>query len=549
MTARRVQIMKLLLPLSVCIHLLVLQGALSEALSQPKTYYVAVNGNDSNAGLSIDQPLAKLSTAVSKLTAGDTIYVRGGTYVSTAQITLSSNGIDSARRTCVLAYPGERPLLDFSSIGIPRVSGSADGIRVTGRYWNIKGMDVKGAPHNGIAINGGWYNIIEYCSVFENRNTGLQISNLGSYNRVVNCDSYSNRDSTSASSYDGNADGFSPKLDNGTYNYFYGCRSWQNSDDGWDGYVRPSAPVAGKDTMVTILENCWSFANGYLKSGVVGTGNGNGFKMGGGDKDLATQSISNADSLRHTMILKNCLAFDNKVRGFDQNNNRGSMTMLNCTSVRNGSNNFGIPGFIRTTSILTVENCISLGSSGVTLAGVPNPIVASNSWSAPFAGALASDFISVDTTGVRGPRKSDGSLPDLQFMHLKSTSPFIDAGTNVGLPYNGSRPDLGCFETAAITDVKASGAGVPSDFHLSQNFPNPFNPATKILFSVPLTGKATLKILNVLGQEVATLFAGIAEAGVGHQVRFNASGLASGIYFSRLEFDGNVQLKKMSLLK
>ena len=141
-----------------------------------------------------------------------------------------------------------------------------------------------------------------------------------SNNRIINCDSFFNVDPSQ-----GNADGFSPKLDVGTGNYFYGCRSWQNSDDGCDGYLRPS------DSVFTTFENCWMFHNGYLKSGAASSGNGNGFKMGGGDN-------SNADSLRHNMTLKNCLAFDNRVKGFDQNNNRGSMTLLNCTAFRNGTN-------------------------------------------------------------------------------------------------------------------------------------------------------------------------------------------------------------------
>jgi len=211
--------------------------------------------------------------------------------VSTAQITLSSNGIDTAKRSCLTGYMSERPILDFSSMGITRLSGSADGIRLTGKYWLVKGLDIKGAQHNGIQINGGNYNIVEFCAMYENRNTGLQLSTGASYNKIINCDSYYNRDSSSTS-FDGNADGFSPKLDVGTGNYFYGCRSWQNSDDGWDGYVRPAVPVAGKDTMKTTIENCWCFSNGYLKDGTRGTGNGNGFKMGGGDKDTATKTIS-----------------------------------------------------------------------------------------------------------------------------------------------------------------------------------------------------------------------------------------------------------------
>lgn len=534
--------------LRYCVLICLVCSACEISLSQPKAFYVATNGSDSNTGLSVDQPLAKVATAVGKMTAGDTIYVRGGLYTMTAQVSLSTSGIDSTKRSCLLAYPGERPILDFSSMGTPRVSGSADGIRVTGRYWKIKGLDIKGAQHNGVALNGGWYNIVEFCSMYENRNSGLQISNLGSYNRIINCDAYANRDSTNASSYDGNADGFSPKLDNGTYNYFYGCRSWQNSDDGWDGYVRPAAPVAGKDTMVTILENCWCFANGYLKNGTVGTGNGNGFKMGGGDKDAATNSISNADSLRHTMILINCLAFDNKVKGFDQNNNRGSMTLLNCTSFRNGSSNFGIPGFIRVTSTLTVKNCIALGAGGVTLAGVPAAIVATNSWTAPFSGAAPADFISLDTAGVRGPRKADGSLPDVPFMHLASTSPFVNAGTNVGLAYNGSKPDLGCFETGTGTGVRSTGSGIPTDFQLFQNFPNPFNPTTTIGFHLPADCLVRLSVHDLLGRDVAQLVNEKKSAGT-YSVELNASRLPSGVYFYTLEAGTTVSTKKLVLLR
>ena len=62
-------------------------------------------------------------------------------------------------------------------------------------------------------------------------------------------------------------------------------------------------------------------------------------------------------------------------------------------------------------------------------------------------------------------------------------------------------------------------------------------------------GRAVLKVFNILGQEIATLYDGVAAAGEYHQVIFDASRLASGIYFSRLEFGGKMQMKKMLLLK
>ena len=98
-------------------------------------------------------------------------------------------------------------------------------------------------------------------------------------------------------------------------------------------------------------------------------------------------------------------------------------------------------------------------------------------------------------------------------------------------------------------EVHVQAGSVPNVFTLGQNYPNPFNPSTSIQFTVPADGKATLKIFNALGQEVATLFDGEASAGMEHQVQFNASNLASGMYFSRLEFGGKTQIKKMTLLK
>jgi len=106
-----------------------------------------------------------------------------------------------------------------------------------------------------------------------------------------------------------------------------------------------------------------------------------------------------------------------------------------------------------------------------------------------------------------------------------------------------------CRPLSQLTAVKENRSEIPLEFSLSQNYPNPFNPSTMIQFTVPSNGHAVLKIFNVLGQEVATLFNGEATTGVNHQVEFNASNLASGIYFSRLEFDGKSQMKKMLLLK
>lgn len=99
-----------------------------------------------------------------------------------------------------------------------------------------------------------------------------------------------------------------------------------------------------------------------------------------------------------------------------------------------------------------------------------------------------------------------------------------------------------------ITAVAGSSSGIPLGFQLSQNYPNPFNPNTVIGYELPVTSRVSLKVYNLLGQEVATLFEGILQPGK-YDARFDGSGLASGVYFYRLQSDGFVGTKKLLLLK
>ena len=84
---------------------------------------------------------------------------------------------------------------------------------------------------------------------------------------------------------------------------------------------------------------------------------------------------------------------------------------------------------------------------------------------------------------------------------------------------------------------------------LSGNYPNPFNPTTNIEFTVATDGKAVLRVYNTLGQQVAELYNGEAQAGRIIQTHFDASRLASGVYFSRLQVDGKNLVKRMMLVK
>jgi hypothetical protein len=98
------------------------------------------------------------------------------------------------------------------------------------------------------------------------------------------------------------------------------------------------------------------------------------------------------------------------------------------------------------------------------------------------------------------------------------------------------------------TDVEQTGGELPTEFTLAQNYPNPFNPATIIKFSIPEASRVTLKVYDILGEEVATLVDETKNTG-NYEVDFDASDLASGMYIYRITAGNYVASKKMMLLK
>ncbi len=470
--------------------------------------YMAPDGNDANNG-SITAPLKTLGKAVSLVTAGGTIYVRGGTYACSATVKIAKSGTATSYYK-ILAYQSEKPVLDFSTVG----SGNR-GIELRCDYWYLKGIQIKNAGDNGMIITGG-YNIIEMCELDHNGDSGLQISQGGHHTKVINCDSHDNHD---AGASGGNADGFSPKLDVGDMNEFHGCRSWHNSDDGWDLYG---------NKYNTSMDSCWTWGNGWDE------GNGNGFKTGG------SKTVSNVK-------LTNCVSFNNSAKGFDQNHNMGSVTIYNCTSYRNGSGNYyfyekptgGTNTFKNNISYKTIWRNDSLAATVVQ---------ADNSWLLKGSPVSDGDFENLDSTQALLPRKADGSLPDITFLHLKNSSKMIDAGVNVGLGFTGSAPDLGAFEWKQVTEIENNVITRPGSIVLHQNYPNPFNPATTISYQLTEPGMVRVAITNMLGEQLTELVNENQVSGY-HSVSFNAANFASGIYLYSIKTNQGIIVKKMSLLK
>ncbi len=381
----------------------------------PDALIAAPDGVTGAAG-TLDEPTT-LADAVARVEAGQTIYLRGGTYALGSTVGLSQSGSDGSPLE-LRAYPldADRPRLDFSSMA----EGSSNrGVSLSGDHWHLYGLDLVGAGDNCMFVSGS-NNVVEFSTFSECADTGLQLGNGAAHNLVLNCDSYFNADSSLE-----NADGFAAKLDVGTGNRFVGCRAWNNLDDGWDGYLRPA------DGVTTTYEDCWAIDNGKLRDGTVGAGDGNGFKTGGSDdKDLS-----------HHAVYERCISAGNVHDGFDHNSNRGSVTLLNCAAHGNGSNiNFSSTNIAAS---LTIKNTISLGSNGGLTATSTD--ITNNSWQGGLS-ATDGDFVSVDAALLKSPRKSDGSLPEIDTLRLVSGSDLRNAGVDVGLPYRGSAPDLGPFE-------------------------------------------------------------------------------------------------------
>jgi hypothetical protein len=519
----------------------------------PLVLYVSPEGNDAIADGSFENPFYSVQKAVDLVQAGDFIYMKGGTYNYSKRINIGTIGATDGGTIYLGTLNGERALLDFSSMS---VDPNNQGIRLTGSYWYIYGLDIKGAGDNGLLIERnkptggtpddiknkteeGHHNTIEFCSFYDNKDTGLQMKNMAEYNQVINCDSYFNRDLE-----DGNADGFAPKLSVGTGNYFYGCRAWNNSDDGWDGILYDS-DEGFEDDMTTIYENCWAFNNGFLKDGSEGKGNGNGFKLGGS---------SNMDR-RHNVILIRCLAFDNLMKGFDQNHNTGDMFLLNCTGFSNkylkNKNHFTYKideDILAPGKELTLVNCVAVWD-GITDPDksqyTPLRLMEGNRYTCDFL-TSASDYVSTDTTGATGARKTDGNLPELPFMHVASgNTKLIDTGTIIGHfnfngiaiqdpSFNGTLPDLGCFETngtgSSINEVQDPQKQI----------------SRLIIYPQPATDRFTVNIPDALSQTRFKLYLFNPDGTQAFQTVFsgvnaiiNRDNLSSGIYLAVVIDEGS----------
>ena len=544
------------------------------------TYYVAPNGDDANNNGTISLPFKTIQRAQTAVVAGDTVWVRGGTYMmQNSQIAgysspyayvtlLSKSGSATAGRINYWAYPGEQPVFNYANLD-PNVTNPGapfaapyrlSAFEVTGSYIHLRGLEIVGVRVPLVATNvntqsicfsqsgAGGNNIYERLSMHDGQAIGFYLTR-GPNNLILNCDAYRNNDNintsnTTGAANGGNVDGFGNHPNNANYtgNVFRGCRAWFNSDDGYD-CISAFAP--------TVFENCWSFYNGYTAT-FGSRGDGNGFKAGG----YGSAAVTSIPTVVPRNTIQFCLSVRNKSNGFYSNHHLEGSTWYNNTAYMNATNYNMLNRKARNpTDYLTdvpgynhvIKNNISFAprSTGrdITDYDLAACTIDHNSFLNSAIAVTADDFLSTDMELLTAPRQADGSLPVNDFLRLKPTSEMVDAGTNIGFPYSGQAPDLGCFETDRVILSTASSA--KSQLLGLSIAPVPVRSQATASFYLPEKADVNLSLYDAQGRLITVLLNEEVKAG-SHQISLNEKVFpAAGVYILKLTSGKTVTSKRL----
>ena len=468
-------------------HSVTIDNNVPDAPDLTEKIWCAPDGDDATGDGTAEHPFYSLDKAIALVEPGQRICMKAGRYIYDHRINIDNKNGTEDEPIELYGVDGHA-ILDFSAM--PHHSHSNNplqGVRLTSSYWHFYHIDICNASDNGLLIErnkptGGsntdimnatdqaHHNLIEECNFYKNGDTGLQMKNLASFNRVVNCDSYLNCDEDQ-----GDADGFAPKISVGDGNYFYGCRAWAHSDDGWDVFFKKDGGFP--DNVTIIMENCIAYKNGFLDLNTIApSGNGNGFKCG-------------SDQGAMNVYMNRCLAIHNKAKGFDQNHNAGDIILNNCTGMTSKAlcgdktYSYRIYEEIASGHEVRLTNCIAINDNDATDKRDKQGNVKDSEHgkygqygrfevdasldrlsivNCEFQKADPTQFISiVNDEELIGERQEDGSLPETTFAHLVDGSPLIDAGVKIdattyrgiqvsGIEYADEAPDLGAYEKGTI---------------------------------------------------------------------------------------------------
>lgn len=411
------------------------------------TYYMATTGDDGNPG-TFESPKKSIEAAVSLLSAGDTLYIRGGTHRSDKGtgtvnrfVVQNKNG-SVGDSIYILNYPGEVVIFNCDEQLIPGTGGDGP---VALKFIDCSYLKVKCIRVTGLAQNPANINTplgLGLSNVDHSKFELIEVDNIDGYgwyfqdgsdsNYIKNCDVHDIADSISGW---GGANGFNiTGGDASTDNTFDGCRAYLCSDDGFD--------LFGTNSRTTFI-NCWSFLNGFRSDTVTTAGDGQGFKLGPAASDQS------ANVLRW---MYGCIAAKNRINGFDQNSQSNTTCryiFYNNTAIDNGSNGYFFGANLSTPQ--TFKNNLNY-NNGIWGDEIQSgAAIEDNSWNGGVT-VTDGDFQSRAYRQLLGARQADGSLPNITYARPAEGSDLINAVTDLGYG-----DDMGALQYAATTAPPPTG--------------------------------------------------------------------------------------------
>ncbi len=512
---------KLLLAIFILLHT-------SLILSQ-NVYYVSANGNDSNSGLTVDSAFATLQHAADIVSAGDSVITMPGNYHG---FDLRTNGSQNSQ-IVFKAYNSNVVIDNPNSV-------TNDGINIEEADWvTVDGFKVINQPRAGIRIAVSDFVTIKNNTCTSNSRWGIFTGFTDDILIENNTCSYSG---TEHGIYVSNS-GDRPIVRNNVCFENNGCGIQLNADEsqGGDGIIS-NAVIEGN----ILHDNCYNGGSAINLDGVQESVIYNNLLYNNHSTGIALFMIDGAEGSKNNKVYNNTIDIPSDGRwavlvvdgstGDTLYNN----ILINHHSFRGSIaiDQASVNGFFSDYNL--VENRLSNddGNSDMTLGEWQNLGYDLHSYL-----VYAEDQIFVNS--------SSGDF------HLKEASQPVDIGTYIVSPVvtvdldNISRPqgngfDIGAYEFHSSTEVKYFIQ--TNGYRLEQNYPNPFNPTTKIEYHIPTAGFISLRVYDVLGNEIATLVNEVQPSG-DYEFNFVANQISSGIYFYQLKSDHFTSTKSMILIK
>lgn len=377
----------------------------SVPLGTGAVFYVSPSGNDANPG-TLAAPWKTLRKAANTLTAGQTVYLRGGVY--DAYFAINNSGT-ATNRISFVAYNGEVPIIDGSSKKTDPNNAAVyanNAININGSYVTLRGIEVRNSAATGIRVNGN-YVAIDQVHSHNNYFAGVYFY-MASYGSVTNSIIHDSYDyGVGGVGGGGNADCLGSSASN-TPTTVYGYHTFDNnlvyncSDDGIDTWTSQYNTI--KHNIVHHVGYSNASNGGSVTTGLP-AGNGHGYKLGKGGNNTVTNNI----------------AYSNRVSGFDDNSGPANK-LYNNTAFGNGV------GFLFWTFPSAIlKNNLSYNNANNITSGITQ---SNNSWN----------------LSITDPLLISQNPSEPTFLMPSSGSPVIDKGVDVGMPYQGAAPDLGAFE-------------------------------------------------------------------------------------------------------